>query len=80
MDKPRDEREAMGDTSDGALAVPSPIPEACDDLPLGLICHRCGCCHFYVVYTRKRPDGRILRRRECRHCGHRIMTIEKEIS
>lgn len=55
----------------------TPPPDACP--PLGLVCHRCGCRHFYVVYTRKRPDGQILRRRECRHCGVRILTIEKTL-
>ena len=44
--------------------------------PLGLVCHRCGCRHFFVVYTRPKPNGVIIRRRECRHCGTRIMTCE----
>jgi hypothetical protein len=45
----------------------------------GLECRRCGCRHFEVVYTRPCPGGRILRRRECRHCGKRITTWEREI-
>jgi transcriptional regulator NrdR family protein len=45
----------------------------------GLVCPRCGCRHFYVVYTRPRPRGEILRRRECRHCGRRIITIESQV-
>jgi hypothetical protein len=45
----------------------------------GLECRRCGCRHFEVVYTRPCPGGRILRRRECRHCGKRIVTWEREI-
>lgn len=48
--------------------------------PPGLVCHRCGCRHFYVLYTRRRPNGQILRRRECRNCGTRILTIEKNAS
>jgi transcriptional regulator NrdR family protein len=43
---------------------------------VGLICRRCGCRHFYVVYVRPRPGGRIMRRRECRNCGTRITTWE----
>ena len=42
----------------------------------GIECPRCGCRHFYVVYTRPRT-GKIVRRKECRHCGHRIVTFEK---
>ena len=43
----------------------------------GLICPRCGCEHWLVVYTRRRLGGTVLRRRECRHCGRRIVTIER---
>lgn len=42
---------------------------------LGLVCRACGCQHFRVVYLR-RLAGAILRRRECRHCGKRVMTRE----
>lgn len=41
---------------------------------VGLVCRWCGCGHFHVVYVRARPGGRIMRRRECRHCGKRITT------
>ncbi len=44
----------------------------------GIECPRCGCRHFYVVYTRLR-EGSIMRRRECRHCGRRITTREKPV-
>jgi len=43
----------------------------------GLECPRCGCRHFHVLYTRAAMGGRILRRRECRHCGRRLTTYEK---
>lgn len=43
---------------------------------VGLVCRACGCRHFYVVYVRARRGGRIMRRRECRHCGKRITTWE----
>ncbi len=43
----------------------------------GLECPRCGCRHFRVIYTRSAWGGRIVRRRECRHCGRRITTSER---
>jgi hypothetical protein len=45
---------------------------------LGFECRRCGCRDFRVVRT-KQMDGRIMRRRKCRHCGHSITTYEKEL-
>jgi len=42
----------------------------------GIECPRCGCRHFRVLYTRRAWGSRILRRRECRHCGRRITTYE----
>jgi len=44
----------------------------------GLECSRCGCRHFRVLYTRRAIGGRILRRRECRHCGRRMTTYEQQ--
>lgn len=43
----------------------------------GLVCRYCGCRHFRVVYTRPAWGGRIMRRRECRHCGRRTTTWEQ---
>ena len=43
----------------------------------GLECPRCGCRHFHVLYTSAAIGGRILRRRECRHCSRRLTTYEK---
>jgi len=43
----------------------------------GLVCRACGCQHFRVVYTRPTWNGRIMRRRECRHCGKRMTTWER---
>ena len=51
-------------------------PDEKEKEAVGLECTRCGCNHFYVLYTRPRADGKILRRRECRHCGHKITTYE----
>ena len=42
----------------------------------GLECPGCGCTHFRVLYTRRALGGRLLRRRECRHCGRRVTTYE----
>ena len=43
----------------------------------GLACPGCGCAHFRVLYTRRAWGGRLLRRRECRHCGRRVTTYEQ---
>lgn len=43
----------------------------------GLKCRHCGCKRFRVVYTRPAWSGKIMRRRECRHCGKRMTTWEK---
>jgi hypothetical protein len=48
-----------------------------DEDQRGLMCRHCGCKHFWVVYTRAVRGGRLMRRRECRHCGRRVTTWEK---
>ncbi len=48
-----------------------------DPVERGLRCRKCGCGHFRVVYTRRAAGGRIVRRRECRHCGTRLTTWER---
>jgi hypothetical protein len=45
----------------------------------GLVCESCGHPRLKVVYTRRAPGGRIVRRRECKHCGQRITTWEHRI-
>ena len=42
----------------------------------GIFCPKCGCAHFRVIYTRRSHGGKIIRRRECRHCGRRVTTHE----
>ena len=42
----------------------------------GLECRWCGCRHFRVIYTRSAWGRKIMRRRECRHCGRRLTTWE----
>jgi len=44
--------------------------------PMGIECPQCGCRHFYTTHTEPLRDGRIRRRKECRHCGRRIVTYE----
>lgn len=45
--------------------------------PRGVRCPSCGCAHLPVVWTRRRASGRVLRGRECRHCGRRVTTSEQ---
>lgn len=45
----------------------------------GLTCPDCGCRHFRVIYARAGPHAIIQRRRECRHCGRRVTTIERMV-
>lgn len=47
-----------------------------DGEKLGLVCRRCACQHFKVIYLKRLPNGAIVRRRECRHCGTRMTTRE----
>ncbi len=46
----------------------------------GLCCRHCGCGHFRVIYTRPTWGNRIMRRRECRHCGKRMTTWERAMT
>ena len=53
-----------------------PLPTATDVGGRGLRCRDCGRQDFRVIYTRPTRGGRLLRRRECRHCGARFTTCE----
>ena len=55
-------------------STPSPANDRADS---GVVCRHCGCRHLPVYYTRHQ-NGRILRLRECRHCGRRLVTREAE--
>jgi transcriptional regulator NrdR family protein len=59
---------------------PTPKPAEKSDEPRGLVCEKCGCEHFRVFYTRRAPGGKIVRSRECRHCGRRVITYERVAS
>ncbi len=62
----------------GPPAPVSPVVVApAAEVPAGdrLRCPACGCPHLPVLYTRHRGT-RIIRRRECRHCGRLMTTTE----
>lgn len=42
----------------------------------GLECRHCGCGHFRVIRSRPTWPGRIMHRRQCRHCGKRVRIWE----
>lgn len=44
--------------------------------PRGISCPVCGCRDLPVYYTRERESG-IMRVRQCRHCGRKIVTHER---
>ena len=46
---------------------------------LGICCPQCGCRHFYTTHTEPLRDGRVRRRKVCRHCGRKIVTYESPI-
>lgn len=43
---------------------------------VGIACKRCGCRHHATLDVRRVRDGRIRRRRECRHCTLQFVTFE----
>ncbi len=43
---------------------------------LGISCPRCGCRHFRTTHTEPLRDGRVRRRKVCRHCGRKVVTFE----
>ena len=45
----------------------------------GLCCRKCGQRRFRVIYTRARPGGKVVRRRECLNCGFRMTTWERAV-
>lgn len=50
-----------------------------DSDSVGITCPRCGCADLRVYYTRRKANGTIMRSRECRHCGRRVVTKERAI-
>ena len=78
--KARRKKQAMDQPAVPAATEPQPAPPvpapAAPPQPPGLPCPKCGCPEMFVVYTAPRWKV-IVRRRECRHCGHRITTTER---
>ena len=50
----------------------APIPRS----ECGICCPKCGCRHFFTTHTEPLRDGRIRRRKTCRHCAKRLVTYE----
>jgi transcriptional regulator NrdR family protein len=46
---------------------------------LGICCPQCGCRHFYTTHTEPLRDGRVRRRKVCRHCGRKLVTYERPL-
>lgn len=44
--------------------------------PVGLRCPTCGLGRFETTHTEPLPTGRIRRRKRCRDCGARVVTLE----
>lgn len=57
------------------LQAPRPTPQTCKP-GRGIACPRCGCCHLRTTHTEPLRNGRIRRRKVCRHCGRRMVTYE----
>lgn len=49
------------------------------DSAVGLVCPRCQCRELFVTGVRQIYGNRKRRRRECRHCGQIIYTLERVI-
>jgi transcriptional regulator NrdR family protein len=45
----------------------------------GLICRKCGGVSLRVLYTRRYVGGKLVRLRECRDCGARMITSERAV-
>lgn len=42
----------------------------------GIACPKCGCRHLLTTNTERLSNGRIRRRKVCRHCGKKLVTTE----
>ncbi len=68
MDEPKDrKRKALSEIAAEAITGEG-----------GIVCPKCGCRHFWRVRDTDKIPGGVRRYRECRACGHRIMTTEKK--
>jgi len=67
----------LDDSQGNSPETPDSSDEGQPQADEGLMCPRCECRHFEVLYTRPAAGGQIKRRRECRHCRWRVTTFEK---
>jgi len=71
----------MKDDNDKPRVCPELAETAACERPKecpGVACRHCGCCHLPVYYVRRQKNF-IVRVRECRHCGRRLVTREQEM-
>jgi transcriptional regulator NrdR family protein len=59
--------------------IGAPVVRTADTFSRGLVCKACGGRQWWVRYTRIKLGGVIQRRRECRGCGRRITTWERQV-
>jgi len=85
-DKPANDESMNNAFKDGEQQMTTipPLPSERKKWPTadntrGLACRNCGCSHFRVIYSRPMREKQIIRRRECRHCGKRMTTLEHEL-
>lgn len=71
----RKRKDKVATATPATVAVPA-VPATADQPAVGLECPRCGCRHFEVLRTQPTEDG-IRRYRACRHCGRRLVTLER---
>ena len=58
--------------------APEPVdPKGDERQPIGVACPNCRCPMSSVIATRPTILGKVWRRRECEHCGHRFTTSER---
>lgn len=70
--KPKKESMSLAEMAEKADAKAAEVSR-------GIMCPKCGCRDWRVVYKRPLTAGREQRRRACRNCGHRVTTTEKVI-
>lgn len=59
--------------------APAQPPKSNEPVGRGLECRDCGCRRFRTVYTKRRRNGTIQRRRECENCGRPMTTVERPL-
>lgn len=73
------QRELFAD-GDAEPRRPSLAELAARNSDSGLACSQCGFRHFWTIRSVPHKNQYVLRRRECRRCGHRFTTREVVLS